>query len=113
MIGKTYQPSAVEGRIYAKWEEAGAFRAGRPERRDARPYCIVIPPPNVTGLLHMGHALNNTLQDVLVLRAHARPRRAVAARHRSRRHRHPNGGRTPAHGAPGATAARARAGKIS
>src|SRR6266516_507403 len=66
MIDKTYQPSAVEGRIYAKWEEAGAFRAGRPERRDAKPYCIVIPPPNVTGSLHMGHALNNTLQDVLV-----------------------------------------------
>src|SRR5215472_6595971 len=66
MIDKTYQPSAVEGRIYATWEEAGAFRAGRPERRDARPYCIVIPPPNVTGSLHMGHALNNTLQDVLV-----------------------------------------------
>jgi len=66
MIDKTYQPSAVEGRIYATWEEAGAFRAGRPERRDAKPYCIVIPPPNVTGSLHMGHALNNTLQDVLV-----------------------------------------------
>src|SRR5262245_26104335 len=66
MIGKTYQPSAVEGRIYAKWEEEGAFRAGRPERRGARPFCIVIPPPNVTGSLHMGHALNNTLQDVLV-----------------------------------------------
>jgi len=65
MIGKTYQPSAVEGRIYAQWEEAGAFRCGRPERRSARPYCIVIPPPNVTGSLHMGHALNNTLQDVL------------------------------------------------
>src|SRR6266581_5346045 len=65
MIDKTYQPSAVEGRIYAKWEEAGAFRAGRPERRDAKPYCIIIPPPNVTGSLHMGHALNNTLQDVL------------------------------------------------
>ena len=65
MIDKTYQPSAVEGRIYAAWEEAGAFRCGRPERRDARPYCIVIPPPNVTGSLHMGHALNNTLQDVL------------------------------------------------
>ena len=47
------------------WEEAGAFRGGRPERRDAKPYCIVIPPPNVTGSLHMGHALNNTLQDVL------------------------------------------------
>src|ERR1700740_3163037 len=66
MIGKTYQPSAVEGRIYATWEEAGAFRAGRPERRDAKPYCLVIPPPNVTGSLHMGHALNNTLQDILV-----------------------------------------------
>src|SRR5215475_9243470 len=65
MIDKTYQPSAVEGRIYATWEEAGAFRAGRPERREAKPYCIVIPPPNVTGSLHMGHALNNTLQDVL------------------------------------------------
>ena len=65
MIDKTYQPSEVEGRIYALWEEAGAFRGGRPERRDAKPYCIVIPPPNVTGSLHMGHALNNTLQDVL------------------------------------------------
>jgi valyl-tRNA synthetase len=65
MIDKTYQPSAVEGRIYTVWEDAGAFRGGRPERRDARPYCIVIPPPNVTGSLHMGHALNNTLQDVL------------------------------------------------
>jgi valyl-tRNA synthetase len=65
MIDKTYQPSAVEGRIYAMWEDAGAFRAGRPERRAAKPYCIVIPPPNVTGSLHMGHALNNTLQDLL------------------------------------------------
>src|SRR6476646_6643988 len=65
MIDKTYQPSAVEGRIYAAWEQAGAFRAGRPERAKAAPYCIVIPPPNVTGSLHMGHALNNTLQDVL------------------------------------------------
>src|SRR5436190_14993357 len=65
MIDNRYQPSEVEGRIYAAWEEAGAFRAGRPERRDAQPFCIVIPPPNVTGSLHMGHALNNTLQDVL------------------------------------------------
>jgi valyl-tRNA synthetase len=65
MIDKSYQPSKVEGRIYAAWEEAGAFLSGRPERRDAEPYCIVIPPPNVTGSLHMGHALNNTLQDVL------------------------------------------------
>jgi valyl-tRNA synthetase len=65
MIDKSYQPSQVEGRIYAAWEEADAFRGSRPERRDAEPYCIVIPPPNVTGSLHMGHALNNTLQDVL------------------------------------------------
>jgi valyl-tRNA synthetase len=66
MIDKTYQPSEVEGRIYAGWEASGAFRAGRPERRDAGPFCIVIPPPNVTGSLHVGHALDNTLQDILV-----------------------------------------------
>ncbi|WP_245421783.1 valine--tRNA ligase, partial [Rhodoplanes serenus] len=66
MIEKTYQPAAIEDRISAAWEAAEAFRAGRPERRAAAPYCLVIPPPNVTGSLHMGHALNNTLQDVLV-----------------------------------------------
>jgi valyl-tRNA synthetase len=65
MIDKAYQPSKVEGRIYKTWEQAGTFRAGRPERAGAHPYSIVIPPPNVTGSLHMGHALNNTLQDVL------------------------------------------------
>ena len=64
-IDKTYQPSEVEGRIYRTWEQAGAFRAGQPERAGAKPYSIVIPPPNVTGSLHMGHALNNTLQDIL------------------------------------------------
>ena len=62
---KTYQPGEVEARIYAMWEASGAFRAGRRERLAAAPYSIVIPPPNVTGSLHMGHALNNTLQDVL------------------------------------------------
>ncbi len=65
MIDKTYQPSDVEGRISQAWEKAGAFKAGRPERAGAETYAIVIPPPNVTGSLHMGHALNNTLQDVL------------------------------------------------
>jgi valyl-tRNA synthetase len=65
MIEKTYQPGAVESRIYEAWERAEAFKAGRPERAKAEPYCIVIPPPNVTGSLHMGHALNNTLQDIL------------------------------------------------
>ncbi|KAB2872910.1 MAG: class I tRNA ligase family protein, partial [Pseudorhodoplanes sp.] len=65
MIDKTYQPGEVEGRISSAWEAAQAFRAGRPDRAKAEPYCIVIPPPNVTGSLHMGHALNNTLQDIL------------------------------------------------
>ncbi len=65
MLDKTYQPSEIETRIDGRWAEAGAFRCGRPERRQAEPYSIVIPPPNVTGSLHMGHALNNTLQDVL------------------------------------------------
>jgi valyl-tRNA synthetase len=64
MLDKTFRPAEVEPEIYAAWEEAGAFAAGR--RPEARPYTIVIPPPNVTGSLHMGHALNNTLQDVLV-----------------------------------------------
>jgi valyl-tRNA synthetase len=62
---KTFDPATVERRISALWEEAQAFRAGRPERRSAPPFSIVIPPPNVTGALHMGHALNNTLQDIL------------------------------------------------
>jgi valyl-tRNA synthetase len=65
MIEKTYQPADIEGRMSLLWEDARAFRAGRPERRDAAPFTIVIPPPNVTGSLHMGHALNNTLQDIL------------------------------------------------
>jgi valyl-tRNA synthetase len=65
MMEKTFDPASVEGRISARWEVEGAFRGGRPERAGAEPFCIVIPPPNVTGNLHMGHALNNTLQDIL------------------------------------------------
>jgi valyl-tRNA synthetase len=65
MLEKTYSPKDIEARIAALWDTVGAFRAGRPERAGAQPFCIVIPPPNVTGSLHMGHALNNTLQDVL------------------------------------------------
>ncbi len=103
MIENRYVPGAVEGRIYAAWEAAGAFRAGRPERAKAEPYCIVIPPPNVTGSLHMGHALNNTLAGhSLPLRAHARQGRAVAAGHRSCRHRHAGRGRAAIDGAPAA-----------
>ncbi len=68
MLDKNFQPQAVEDRLYRLWEESGAFKGGRPDRvaAGAQPYCIVIPPPNVTGSLHMGHALNNTLQDVLI-----------------------------------------------
>src|SRR6201995_512725 len=65
MIEKTYQPADIEARMSVVWEDSLAFKAGRPDRRDAVPFTIVIPPPNVTGSLHMGHALNNTLQDIL------------------------------------------------
>src|SRR5256885_16971554 len=65
MIEKTTQPADIESRMSRIWEESGAFRAGRPECKDAAPFTIVTPPPNVTGSLHMGHALNNTLQDIL------------------------------------------------
>jgi valyl-tRNA synthetase len=64
MLDKTYRPAEVEAKHYANWEQGGDFTAGR--RAGAETYCIVIPPPNVTGSLHMGHALNNTLQDVLI-----------------------------------------------
>jgi valyl-tRNA synthetase len=65
MMDKTFDCATLEARISAAWEAADAFKAGRPERAGAEAYCIVIPPPNVTGSLHMGHALNNTLQDIL------------------------------------------------
>ncbi|MFA6968457.1 valine--tRNA ligase [Bosea sp. (in: a-proteobacteria)] len=65
MMDKTFEPAAVEARISKAWEDANAFAAGRGAAPGAEPYCIVIPPPNVTGSLHMGHALNNTLQDAL------------------------------------------------
>ena len=66
MLEKTFDAAAVEPRISAAWDEAGAFKAGAGAKPGARPYSIVIPPPNVTGSLHVGHALNNTLQDILV-----------------------------------------------
>ncbi len=65
MLEKTYSPAEIEARVNTDWEQADAFKAGRPDRAGAETYCIVIPPPNVTGSLHIGHALNNTLQDIL------------------------------------------------
>jgi valyl-tRNA synthetase len=62
-IAKAYEPTDIEDNWYRYWEENGLFRAE--DKSDKRPFCIVIPPPNVTGSLHMGHALNNTLQDIL------------------------------------------------
>jgi valyl-tRNA synthetase len=66
MLDKTYDAKAVEPRIAKVWADADAFAAGAGAREDAEAFTIVIPPPNVTGSLHMGHALNNTLQDIMV-----------------------------------------------
>jgi len=63
MLDKTFLPAEMEARLYAEWEARGFFKGGRKPK--AKPFTIVIPPPNVTGSLHMGHALNNTIQDVL------------------------------------------------
>ena len=64
MLDQRFDPKSAEGRIYERWEEAGCFRPSGDT--SAQAYSVVIPPPNVTGVLHMGHALNNTLQDILI-----------------------------------------------
>lgn len=75
MIEKTYRPDAVEARLYGEWEQSGAFSADA--RSNKAPYTIVMPPPNVTGSLHMGHALTFTLQDILIRYNRARGRDAL------------------------------------
>jgi valyl-tRNA synthetase len=65
-MDKTFNAAEAEARLYAMWEQRGAFRAGANARPGAEPFSIMIPPPNVTGSLHMGHAFNNTLQDILI-----------------------------------------------
>jgi valyl-tRNA synthetase len=72
-ISKTYEPKQAEEKWYAYWAQNGFFRSVPDERE---PYTIVIPPPNVTGVLHMGHMLNNTLQDVLIRRARMKGKNA-------------------------------------
>jgi len=64
-MDKTFDAAEAEPRIYASWEAEGRFRAGANAAPGAAPFTIVIPPPNVTGVLHIGHALNNSLQDLL------------------------------------------------
>ncbi|MDD4870992.1 MAG: class I tRNA ligase family protein, partial [Kiritimatiellae bacterium] len=59
-----YDPKQIEAKWYRLWQERKLFHGD--SSRGGEPYCIVIPPPNVTGILHMGHALNNTIQDILV-----------------------------------------------
>ena len=73
-LDKTFNPAAIEARWYPHWESSGAFR---PERPDAEPFTIVIPPPNVTGSLHIGHALDNTLQDILIRHARLKGKDAL------------------------------------
>ena len=63
-LAKTYDPKEFETRIYEEWESNGAFKPG--SDRTKEPFTIVMPPPNITGVLHMGHALDQTLQDVLI-----------------------------------------------
>ena len=58
---KTYNPQSIEAETYQRWESSGAFTAHR--NPDKKPFTIVMPPPNITGQLHMGHAMDNTLQD--------------------------------------------------
>lgn len=66
MLEKTYEPADVEDRIYKVWTKNEAFAAGAGAKSGAETFAIVIPPPNVTGSLHIGHALNNTIQDILI-----------------------------------------------
>ena len=64
-MDKTYSPTEIEPRVYARWEAAGYFQPAASPRSGAPSYCIVIPPPNVTGTLHMGHAFQDTIMDAL------------------------------------------------
>jgi len=74
-LPKAYEPAAVEADLYADWDGAGLFHAEPDD--DGEPFSIVIPPPNVTGSLHVGHALDNTIQDVIIRRERMRGRNAV------------------------------------
>ena len=65
-MNKNFSPTESEKEIFERWEKSGAFRAGENAKPGAKSFCIMIPPPNVTGSLHMGHAFNNTLQDILI-----------------------------------------------
>ena len=86
-ITKSYEPRDVEKKWYAAWQEAHAFAGRVAEGKE--PYTIVIPPPNVTGVLTMGHVLNNTLQDILIRRARLEGRGSILQRAWRDDQRHP------------------------
>ena len=104
-LPKGYEPVQVEERWYASWLDAGCFEADATSDKEG--YSIVIPPPNVTGILHLGHVLNNTIQDVLARRArrgcHAREgaRSAAEGAHVGRGPRRGRAGAARRHGARG------------
>jgi valyl-tRNA synthetase len=91
VLDKSYDPHPVEERWYQSWTDRNYFRADENSGRE--PYSIVIPPPNVTGVLHIGHALNNTLQDILI-----RFKSPLDAGDGPCRHRHTECGGKTAHG---------------
>ena len=95
-LPKVYEPQQVESRIYQMWEDHDCFKGV--EDPEKKPFSIVMPPPNVTGQLHMGHALDCTLQDILTRFKRMQGYAALAPRHRPCRHRHPDQG---GGGAPG------------
>ena len=84
-LATKYNPADVEEKWYAYWLKNGLFKS-KPDGRE--PYTVVIPPPNVTGILHMGHMLNNTIQDILVRRARMEEKCLLGSRHRPCIYRH-------------------------
>ena len=74
-ISTKYNPQAIEDKWYAHWMEKGYFKAK--VNPDKEPFTVVIPPPNVTGVLHMGHMLNNTIQDILIRKARMEGKEAL------------------------------------
>lgn len=90
-LPKTYDPKQVEERIYQNWVDKGYFHAEVDKSK--KPFTIVIPPPNVTGQLHMGHALDETFQDILIRAKRMQGYNALwDPRHRPRRYCHPDQG---------------------
>lgn len=93
-LPKAYDPSLVEEKWQSRWIEEGCFKADPASEKPA--YSVVIPPPNVTGVLHLGHVLNNTIQDILVRRARQKGYEALCCPAQTMPHRHAGkGGKRP------------------